>query len=138
MNPGLLECVDLWASYGGARALRGVNFSLSHGEAVGLYGPNKAGKSSLARCIAGAKLTDRGTIRWRGRDITRCSPAERLSLGISLCPEGRGIYPGMNVHDNLRLGADGLPAAEVKARLDLILSYFPLLAARLGQRSGTL
>ena len=90
----LLECSGLWCSYGGAHALRGLNMSLCSDAVVGLCGPNKSGKSTLARCIAGAKHVAKGKILWMEREITGSSPSQRLRLGISLCPEGRGIYPG--------------------------------------------
>ena len=103
----LIECLDLKASYGSVEALRGVRLTLRLGEIVGLCGPNKAGKSTLARCLAGTMAPNSGRILWQGHDITQLTSSVRLSLGISLCPEGRGIYRDMSVRDNLRLGAGG-------------------------------
>jgi branched-chain amino acid transport system ATP-binding protein len=134
----LLEIQDLSASYGGCRALRNVRLALREGEIAGLCGPNKAGKSTLARCLAGAKCPDSGRILLAGVDVTSLPAHRRLELGISLCPEGRGIYAGMSVHENLRIGAGALPTGEREARLGRVLEHFPILAQRLDQRAGTL
>jgi branched-chain amino acid transport system ATP-binding protein len=134
----LLEVNNLHASYSGCLALRGVSLEISQGELVGLCGPNKAGKSTLAKCLAGSKLPDVGNVVFDGRDITYLPCFRRLALGLSLCPEGRGIYSEMSVNDNLRLGADGLTASEARKELDLVLSYFPKLANRRDQRAGSL
>src|SRR5215207_8036923 len=134
----ILEVRNLQASYSGFMALRGVSLDIDEGEMVGLCGPNKAGKSTICNCLAGVKTPDAGEIILRGTDITRLPPARRLSLGISLCPEGRGIYPGMSVLDNLTLGCDDMPRGRQGARIEQVLDYFPRLAERLKQQAGTL
>ena len=134
----LLEVNNLRASYSGCLALRGVSLEISQGEMVGLCGPNKAGKSTLAKCLAGSKLPDDGNVVFDGRDITYLPCFRRLALGLSLCPEGRGIYSEMSVNDNLRLGSDGLKPSEARKELDLVLGYFPVLANRQDQRAGSL
>jgi len=134
----LLEINNLRASYSGCLALRGVSLEISQGEMVGLCGPNKAGKSTLAKCLAGSKLPDNGSVVFDGREITYLPCFRRLALGLSLCPEGRGIYSEMSVNDNLRLGSDGLKASEARKEMDLVFSYFPVLANRRDQRAGSL
>jgi len=139
----LLEVRNLSVSYAGCQALSNVSLTVAEREIVGLCGPNKAGKSTLCKSLAGATSQDgaeilNGEILFDGKDVT-CTPASRrLPLGISLCPEGRGIYPGMTVSDNLRLSCDGLSRGDRKARMEELLSYFPVLGERLGQQAGTL
>lgn len=134
----LLKVENLHASYAGCKALRGVSIEIAKSEVVGLCGPNKAGKSTLCRCLAGSKKTDLGEILFDGRDITQLPATRRLPLGVSLCPEGRGIYPGMSVLDNLKLGCDGVTRREQKLRMEQVFSYFPVLSERLWQQAGTL
>jgi branched-chain amino acid transport system ATP-binding protein len=134
----LLKVQNLYVSYAGCKALRGASIEVAQGEVVGLCGPNKAGKSTLCRCLAGTKKSGAGTITFDGRDITNLSITRRLPLGISLCPEGRGIYPGMSVLDNLKLGCDGVSRGEQNLRMEQVFSYFPFLSERLWQQAGTL
>ncbi len=133
----LCEVQDLSASYAGCRALQNVALALRDGEIVGLCGPNKAGKSTLARCLAGVKKPDGGRILFAGADITALPTHRRLELGISLCPEGRGIYREMSVRDNLLFRAR-LPTLELATRLAKVLEYFPILGERLEQSAGSL
>lgn len=134
----LLEVNNLHAAYNGCLALRGTTLVISQNEIVGLCGSNKAGKSTLAKCLAGSKLPDEGTVVFDGRDITYLPCFRRIALGLSLCPEGRGIYSDMSVNDNLRLGSDGLSAAAFKKEVEMVLTYFPVLAERRNQRAGSL
>jgi branched-chain amino acid transport system ATP-binding protein len=134
----LLEVQKLSASYAGSMALSSVSMTLPEGQIIGLCGANKAGKSTLCKCLAGTKTPDTGDVLLEGAAITALPAFRRLPLGISLCPEGRGIYPGMTVEDNLRVGCDGIPRREHKSRMGEVLRYFPILGERLAQPAGTL
>jgi branched-chain amino acid transport system ATP-binding protein len=135
----MLELRDVHVHYGNIRALQGVSLSVAEGELVALIGSNGAGKTTTLRTISGINRPSEGAIRFEGADITR-APADRIvSLGISHCPEGRRIFGGLTVRENLRLGAvsqaDRRAAAE---DLEMVLGLFPLLGERLGQAGGTL
>jgi len=135
----LLECSGLHVAYGGAQALRGAGLAVDTGQLVGLCGPNKAGKSALVRCIAGLKPYPRaGVVSWNGRDLAGDNPSRRLRLGISVCPEGRGIYPDLTVRQNFELGAGDLAGPDFEVALTRVLALFPELADRLRQSAGTL
>jgi branched-chain amino acid transport system ATP-binding protein len=135
----MLELEDLYVHYGTIRALQGVSLAVAEGELVALIGSNGAGKTTTLRTISGISRPSDGAIRFEGADITR-APADRIvSLGISHCPEGRRIFGGLTVRENLRLGAvsqgDKRAAAE---DLEMVLGLFPILSERLGQAGGTL
>ncbi len=135
----MLELENVYVHYGTIRALQGVSLAVGEGELVALIGSNGAGKTTTLRTISGINRPSDGAIRFEGADITR-APADRIvSLGISHCPEGRRIFGGLTVRENLRLGAvsqtDKRAAAE---DLEMVLELFPLLGERLGQAGGTL
>jgi len=134
----LLKVNNLHASYEGVSAVQGVTLVLDEAEIVGLCGPNKAGKSTLCKCLAGSKSPDNGELIFNGRDITSVPTSRRIQFGLSLCPEGRGIYSEMSVKDNLRVGSNGISAREEERKRNHILSYFPILSERLNQQAGTL
>lgn len=134
----MLEVEALSAGYPHLPVLRDVALRVGEGEIITVLGANGAGKSTLLKAIAG--LIGRvGRIRFAGHDITRL-PAHRIArLGLNLVPEGRRLFAGLSVRDNLRLGAyarRGEP--ERFAPLEEVLSLFPRLAERLSQRAGTL
>lgn len=134
----LLEVRAASCSYGQLCALDGVDLYLDRGEIVGVCGPNKAGKSTLARCIAGLGHMDGGEIIFDGADVSSATAPMRARAGIALCPEGRGVYSAMTVAENLRLGNGGRTSGEASERLDKVLVHFPVLSNRLSQRAGTL
>src|SRR5690349_13248665 len=134
----LLEAKDLHAGYGPARVLTGVDPTVRTGQIVAVLGSNGAGKSTLARTLCGLVPTTSGTIRFRGRDITRSTPQDAARLGLSYLPEGRGVFPGLSVADNLQMWAMALPRKERGAYNDRVLSIFPVLRDRRGQRAGSL
>jgi branched-chain amino acid transport system ATP-binding protein len=132
----LLEIKNLHASYGdGVEVLHGVSLSVEKGEFVTLIGANGAGKTTTLRSIMGLTSRRSGTIAFRERDITNLATAEITRLGISLVPEGRGIFPGLTVYENLRVGATrwlryGMsPGRE----LERVYHLFPALAERRNQ-----
>jgi branched-chain amino acid transport system ATP-binding protein len=140
----LLEVRGLYASYSGYTALKKVSLSISPGEIVGVCGPNKAGKSTLCKCLAGTKAAAAGEILFNNQNITTLPVRGRLALGISVCPE-RGnedgeanlIYPNQSVGFNFDILRNGLPRPEWEERVQQILSYFPF-SASMDRLAGTL
>src|SRR3954453_9101187 len=137
----MLELRDLHVAYGGIRALNGVDLRVDAGELVALIGSNGAGKSTTLKAISGLLRTSatprQGTVAFEGVDITRATPDRIVALGISHCPEGRRIFPGLTVRENLLLGAVQRKA-DIQADLEWIYGLFPILKQRLGQNGGTL
>jgi branched-chain amino acid transport system ATP-binding protein len=135
----MLEVFDLVAGYGHVQILHGVSLEAPKGCITALLGANGAGKSTLMRSVAGLLSPSRGRIVVSGTDITRFATHERVERGIALVPEGRQVFPGLSVAENLRLGAitrrgrDGL-----SKRLDEMYALFPRLAERARQAAGTL
>ena len=127
-------------SYGPVQVLFDVNFTVDDGEMVALLGTNGAGKSTLLRLISGISLPSRGSVHFRGSDITRVGPDERVRLGISQVPGGRAVFGSMTVVDNLRVygHTHGRNRRAVDAGIDAGLAAFPALAARAGNLAATL
>jgi branched-chain amino acid transport system ATP-binding protein len=135
----LLEVHGLAVHYGGIRAVKDVGLAVAEGETVCVIGANGAGKSTTLRALAGLAPAARGTVAWRGRDITALPAHRRVRLGLSLVPEGRGVFPRMSVTENLLMGAYArADAAAIAADLERIHALFPRLAERRGQIAGTL
>jgi len=138
---GMLELADVHVRYGAIRALQGVSLRVDAGELVALIGSNGAGKSTTLRTISGLLRPTQGRITFEGQDITNAPPDRIVARGISHCPEGRRIFGGLTVAENLRLGAVSRARAEAGAvaeDLTMVLDLFPLLRERLGQAGGTL
>jgi branched-chain amino acid transport system ATP-binding protein len=132
----LLEVESLNAFYGDLQALHDVTISVDAGEAVALVGANGAGKTTFLRCVAGLIEHKRGMIAFAGRDIAR-RPAEAIArLGIALAPEGRMLFPSLNVEENLQMGA--LSRRPGHWNLRRVYQLFPLLAERRLQMPDTL
>ncbi len=130
----MLKVEDLNAFYDKAQILRNVNLKVDSGEVVAVLGPNGAGKTTLLRSICGLVKTN-GRIVFNGRDITKLKPHERIRLGISICPEGRRLFPNMTVEDNLKLGA---LLEECEERLRYVYNLFPRLKERRNQLVKTM
>ena len=134
----MLKVRDLHLDYGGVVALRGVDLDVAEGELVALVGANGAGKSSLLAAVSGLHRPIRGTVEFRGTDLSRL-PAHRVArLGAVLVPEGRRLFAHQTVLQNLLLGAYHQPAEQHDADLRRVYRLFPVLAERAGQRAGTL
>jgi branched-chain amino acid transport system ATP-binding protein len=135
----LLEIDDIVLQYGRIQALHGISVQVEEGEVVALIGANGAGKSTTMRAVSGLRPVASGRIRFNGRDITRLRADKRVVLGISQSPEGRGIFPGMSVMENLEMSAytrrDG---AGIAKDLDRVFGLFPRLAERRKQVGGTM
>jgi branched-chain amino acid transport system ATP-binding protein len=135
----MLEVRDLQVAYGAATALWGVSLDVHDGELLCVVGPNGAGKTTLINTIAGLLRARGGGIRLDGQDITRLPPHRFCEAGIALVPEGRRLFTGMSVLENLELGSY-LPRARSRRRqtLDEVLSLFPALREKLPQLAGEL
>jgi branched-chain amino acid transport system ATP-binding protein len=135
----LLEVEGLRVGYG-FPVLMGISFVVEQGERAVLFGLNGAGKTTTVASIAGLLRPEGGTIRFDGEDITSRSAAERVARGIALVPEGRRVFPGLSVANNLRLGAwtRRNRTKEVSEARELVFDYFPRLAERADQLAGTL
>ncbi|HEY3634360.1 MAG TPA: ABC transporter ATP-binding protein [Caldimonas sp.] len=135
----MLEVHELQVWYGAAPALWGVSLALRAGELLSVVGPNGAGKSTLINAIAGIEPARAGRIVFAGKDITRWPPHRFCAAGIAVVPEGRRLFSGMTVRENLELGSY-LPAAKAEraASLDAALELFPALRERLASPAGEL
>ncbi|MBQ0895879.1 ABC transporter ATP-binding protein [Micromonospora sp. U56] len=135
----LLEIENLTLAYGRIEALHSVSLHVAEGEVVALIGANGAGKTTTMRGISGLLPVSAGSIRFNGEDITKLRADLRVVRGICQSPEGRGIFPGMTVLENLDMGAyTRRDSAGVAADLDRVLTLFPRLAERRKQAGGTL
>ncbi|CAM5777262.1 ABC transporter ATP-binding protein [Labrys miyagiensis] len=139
ITPALLDIRDLEVSFGAVRALKGVSLRVDEGEVVALVGANGAGKSTTLRTISGLSRPRAGRIHFAGNTIGGQAPARIVRLGISHSPEGRRLFGGLTVADNLRLGACTRKDHEGVARdSERMFALFPILKERLGQLAGTL
>ncbi|HEX4017486.1 MAG TPA: ATP-binding cassette domain-containing protein [Frankiaceae bacterium] len=135
----LLTVENLAVRYGDAVALNGVSFSLMEGRALAVLGANGAGKSSLARAISGLVPSAGGRIEFDGRAITKRSPHRIRRMGLVHLPEGRGVFRGLSVIDNLKMASATMEGRRARREaVDLALEIFPGLASRRGQTAGLL
>jgi branched-chain amino acid transport system ATP-binding protein len=140
-EPGalLLELQDVRLAYGRIEALHGISLEVHEGEVVALIGANGAGKSTTMRAISGLRPLAAGRIRFSGEDITKLRADLRVRRGLCQAPEGRGIFPGMSVTENLEMGAyTRRDAAAVAADMARVFTLFPRLEERRKQAGGTL
>ncbi|HEX2543807.1 MAG TPA: ABC transporter ATP-binding protein [Ramlibacter sp.] len=135
----MLDVANLQVSYGAAPALWDVSLRVDAGELVCVVGPNGAGKSTLINAIAGLHRARGGRIVFEGQDITQLAPHRFCAAGIAIVPEGRRLFTGMSVHENLELGSY-LPKAKAQRAQSLegVLALFPALKQKLGQQAGSL
>ena len=135
-----LEIKDLHVFYGKIEAIKGISFVVEQGEIVTLIGANGAGKTTTLKTISGLRNVAEGAIIFDGQDISKVPAHERVELGISQAPEGRGIFPGMTVLENLEIGKYNRKdrKSEMKEDLDKVYQLFPRLKERSSQAGGTL
>lgn len=135
----LLDINDLCAGYDAGNVLHHINLSVGRGEFVCVIGANTAGKSTLLRTISGLVPNRSGRISFDGHDLTEL-PAHRIpGLGIAHVPEGRHVFPGMTIEENLMLGAFSIRTSkDLGGRREQMLGIFPRLRERLSQLAGTL
>jgi len=134
----LLAVRGVEAAYGQIRALRGIDLEVRAGEAVCLIGANGAGKTTLMRVLAGLHRPGAGRVELDGQDVTGRPAEAMVAAGLSLVPEGRQVFGGLSVLENLRLGAYRRRGPEVERDLAEVLELFGVLAERRGQLAGTL
>ena len=135
----LLELDNVKTYYGNIRALKGVSIEVDEGEIVCLIGGNGAGKSTTLMTISGVLTPVEGNINYQGQSIVAVRPDDIVNLGISQVPEGRMIFPLLTVMENLDLGAYLRKDNEgIKADLERVFEYFPVLGERRQQEGGTL
>ncbi|MEV6300895.1 ABC transporter ATP-binding protein [Actinoplanes sp. NPDC051861] len=135
----LLELRDITLLYGRIQALHGISLNVAQGEIVALIGANGAGKSTTMRAISGLRPISVGSIHFDGEDITKMRADLRVVRGVSQSPEGRGIFPGMTVRENLEMGAyTRRVRSEINEDLERAYTLFPRLKERDKQFGGTL
>jgi branched-chain amino acid transport system ATP-binding protein len=135
----MLEVRDLHVAYGAAPALWGISLDVRHGELLCVVGPNGAGKTTLINSIAGMLRARSGHIRLDGQDITLLPPHRFCEAGIAIVPEGRRLFTGMSVLENLEMGSY-LPKAKAQrqATLDEVIALFPVIEEKLKSPAGEL
>jgi branched-chain amino acid transport system ATP-binding protein len=137
----LLEARDIVVHYGRIEALHGVSVVVREGELVTMLGANGAGKTTMMRALSGLRPLSAGSVWFEGRDITRVKAHRRVVDGLIQAPEGRGVFPGMTVTENLEMGCYGRKfesKAKHNERLEWVLQTFPRLEERKHQVGGTL
>jgi branched-chain amino acid transport system ATP-binding protein len=132
----LLELKNVCVGYARHRVLENVDLTLERGEIVTLLGANGAGKSTLAKAISGLLRVESGNVLLEGEPIEALMPAERLRRGIAHVPEGRQIFAGMTVSENLELGGYAAAEADYGERLEFVWTLFPVLRERMKDIAG--
>jgi branched-chain amino acid transport system ATP-binding protein len=139
MTSPLLELVGVRTFYGNIEALKGVDLHINEGEIIALLGANGAGKTTTLASITGLAPPKTGTITFDGQDIRGAKTENLVKKGLILVPEGRHIFPGLSVLENLKMGAYVLKDQKgLKDDLEYIFNLFPILASRSKQAGGTL
>ena len=133
----LLEVHNLKVSYGGINAVKGIDINIGEGELVALIGSNGAGKSTTLKAICGLLFHVEGEVRYRGNSIKRLPSYQLVRQGMALVPEGRGIFGGLTVQENLEMGAYCRPS-DSKSGLERVYGLFARLKERRSQTAGTL
>jgi branched-chain amino acid transport system ATP-binding protein len=135
----LLTGSNVETYYGPIMALRGVSFGVPAGSIVTILGANGAGKTTILKTVSGVMDPQKGTVNLEGRPIHGLDPDRVARLGLSHVPEGREVFPFLTVRENLRMGAyTRRDTDQVAKDLEMVVEYFPVLAARAEQRAGSL
>jgi branched-chain amino acid transport system ATP-binding protein len=135
----VLKLLNVESSYGPIRAIRGVSLQVRRSEIATVLGSNGAGKSTILKTISGILDPRKGSIEFKGQDITAQDPAHIVQQGLSHVPEGREVFPLLSVHDNLLMGAYTRKDRDGVARdMELVYGYFPILRERALQNAGLL
>ncbi len=135
----LLSVANIESAYGPIKAIRGVSLKVRRGEIAAVLGSNGAGKSTILKTISGVLDPTRGTVGFKGQDITGRDPAEIVRTGLAHVPEGREVFPLLSVHDNLLMGAYTRNDKDGVARdIEQVYAYFPILREREKQDAGLL
>lgn len=134
----ILDARGIHAWYGSSHVLHGVDFAIGRGETVGLLGRNGMGKSTLIRTLLGHVTQREGSIHFFGQDASRVRPHQVARLGVAYVPEGRGVFPNLNVRENLVMAARAGRDGRKDWTLERVLATFPRLQERLGHLGGQL
>ena len=135
----MLKVTDLEVNYGMINAVRKINFEVNEGEIVSLIGANGAGKSTILRTISGLVKPSAGTIQYEGKELITMSPRNIVKAGISQVPEGRHVFKGLTVKENLEMGAFlRNDKGAIQSDYELVYERFPILKERLNQDAATL
>ncbi|WP_448376097.1 ABC transporter ATP-binding protein [Fervidobacterium sp.] len=135
----MLEILDLHVHYGGIHALKGISMKVEEGQIISLIGANGAGKSTTLRTICGLKESTRGSIKYKGKELTKLDTSEIVKMGITMVPEGRRVFSNLTVYENLLAGAYlRKDKEEIKKDIEYVFDLFPRLRERTSQRAGTL
>jgi len=134
----MLEVNGLNVYYGLIHALHDVSFHVNEGEVVALIGANGAGKTTILHTVSGLLTAKSGSVVFEGKDITKKPGHSIVKLGMGHVPEGRRVFPGLTVAENLRMGAFTRPKGEIAASLEEVYEWFPRLEERKNQPAGTL
>jgi branched-chain amino acid transport system ATP-binding protein len=139
MSDAMLQLLNVESAYGPIKAIRGVSLKVRQGEIATVLGANGAGKTTILKTVSGIIDPRKGSIEFRGRDITARDPAEIVQLGLSHVPEGREVFPLLSVRDNLMMGAYTRRDRDGVARdVETVFGYFPILRERASQDAGLL
>lgn len=134
----MLIIENLSVHYGVIQAVRDVSFKVEQGEIVSLIGANGAGKSTILRTISGLNRPSNGTITYEGQQIQTMLPQKIVASGLCQVPEGRHVFSGLTVQENLEMGAFLRKDSELKQEYDMIFERFPILKERKNQDASTL
>lgn len=134
----ILNVNNINVYYGAIHAIKGISFKVEEGEIVTLIGANGAGKSTTLNTISGLLRSKTGDISFMGSSISKMSPNKIVQSGLVMVPEGRRIFLGLTVEENLEMGAYTRPKAEIKSSLEEVYELFPRLKERRTQIGGTL
>ena len=134
----MLKVSGVHTYYGAIEALKGIDIEIGAGEIVSLIGANGAGKSTLLMTICGSPRARQGRVFFEGEDITDLPTHEIVRRGIAQSPEGRRIFPRMTVLENLQMGSIVAQPGSFERELERVLTLFPRLKERIGQRAGTM
>ena len=135
----LLEVKNLEVAYGGIQAVKGINFHIDQGEMVTLIGANVAGKTTTLKTLVGMLKPKSGSVTYDGHDCSKLPVYDFVKKGLSLVPEGRGVFSRLTVEENLRMGSFYRnDEAEINKEIDYVYTLFPRLKERYKQLAGTL
>jgi branched-chain amino acid transport system ATP-binding protein len=135
----MLKLLNVESAYGPIKAIRGVSLKVRQGEIATVLGSNGAGKTTILKTISGIIDPRKGSVEFKGRDITAKDPAHIVQMGLSHVPEGREVFPLLSVRDNLLMGAYTRRDRDGVARdMETVFSYFPILRERAAQDAGLL
>lgn len=134
----MLQFAQVHTHYGVIEALHGVSLNVNRGEIVALIGANGAGKTTLLMTLCGKPRASSGQILFEGQDITQCATHEIMRMGMAISPEGRRVFPGLTVLENLQMGAFFAKKEAIEEGVEHVFSLFPRLQERARQRAGTM